>query len=159
MTTRPRHQTILPVLQDHWDLYKCSDHDRNQWNRDKNEWFNWMVYTADRMHQRNCLACSIAHPQISKVPFRLDSYSDLNGFLCALQLCLQTTPATPYTICCHHPILCPMQLTILVLPGLPVQGRTWGTNCQCDNIYLTLSGCMVFGPQDGQSWRMVGVRR
>uniref|UniRef100_A0A3B4UKK7 Uncharacterized protein n=1 Tax=Seriola dumerili TaxID=41447 RepID=A0A3B4UKK7_SERDU len=53
---------------------------------DKNEWLEWVQYTALTTGKSNCLACAKARPVLGTVPFRLSDSSDPAGLQCAVKL-------------------------------------------------------------------------
>jgi len=52
----------------------------------RNEWLEWMMYTARQNNQFNCIACAKARPYLGTVPFNLSNHSDPIGLQCVLQL-------------------------------------------------------------------------
>uniref|UniRef100_A0A3B1KG46 Uncharacterized protein n=1 Tax=Astyanax mexicanus TaxID=7994 RepID=A0A3B1KG46_ASTMX len=53
---------------------------------EKNEWLEWMQYTAKQNERSNCIACSTARPTLGTSPFRLSNQDDPTGLQCVLQL-------------------------------------------------------------------------
>ncbi|XP_062856661.1 uncharacterized protein LOC134319419 [Trichomycterus rosablanca] len=53
---------------------------------DRNEWLNWMLYTAKHANQSNCYACSSARPHLGTVPLPFNRDNDLSGLKCIVSL-------------------------------------------------------------------------
>lgn len=54
--------------------------------QDKNEWLEWLRYTARTLKRENCLVCAGARPHLATVPFPLDDQTDPEGLQCMLKL-------------------------------------------------------------------------
>ncbi|XP_036439144.1 uncharacterized protein LOC118816712 [Colossoma macropomum] len=52
----------------------------------RNEWFEWMLYTAKTTNVSNCVACSASRPQLGTTPFRLTQINADEGLRCTLRL-------------------------------------------------------------------------
>lgn len=53
---------------------------------DKNEWLEWILYTAMTTGKGDCVACAKARPLLGTVPFRLTNSRDREGLQCTIRL-------------------------------------------------------------------------
>uniref|UniRef100_A0A3Q3IYP0 Uncharacterized protein n=1 Tax=Monopterus albus TaxID=43700 RepID=A0A3Q3IYP0_MONAL len=73
---------------------------------DKNEWFEWMTFTAQESNVSNCIMCSTARPQLGTAPLQLNELADSTGLQCILQLLDKAfSPTTEQ--CKSLSLLCP----------------------------------------------------
>ncbi|KAL6484002.1 hypothetical protein MHYP_G00088750 [Metynnis hypsauchen] len=86
----------------------------------RNEWFEWMMYTAKSTRVSNCIACSASRPQLGTAPFRLTQAKAAEGLECALQVFMQdkfsnqTCQLLSYLLPATKPNMPP---GVLALPG------------------------------------------
>uniref|UniRef100_A0A3Q3K018 Envelope polyprotein n=1 Tax=Monopterus albus TaxID=43700 RepID=A0A3Q3K018_MONAL len=84
--------------------------------QDRNEWLEWMYYTARQHNQSGCIACATARPQLGTSPFRLDPQAGLQGLQCVLRLYKPNSDNS--SLCTTMAQLFP-KVTLDVLSGAP----------------------------------------
>uniref|UniRef100_A0A7N8YHH3 Uncharacterized protein n=1 Tax=Mastacembelus armatus TaxID=205130 RepID=A0A7N8YHH3_9TELE len=67
---------------------------------ERNEWLEWVWYTAKQTNVSNCIACASARPHLTTTPYPLDLQNSPEGLRCAVTLFHNSTggagPCQPF---------------------------------------------------------------